>query len=328
MKTIFVSIASFRDELLLATLDSLKQNESGRNKIVYGIFEQTRKEDSLETKAPEKIEHPNVRYKRIDPEYADGVVWARAINAMQVYDEEFFYQIDSHMLFDKDWDNALIWDYQQATKLANTPKVILTTGTKNFEYFSNYITKHTLKSDITVNFKYYQFDKELLLKVHGPWQAATDTVTPGIHTIAGNFFVPTTWLKDVGYNTRLFFDYEEPYMSLSSILAGYKIYHQRKIMCYHYLDSAKSPTRQEINPIVKKSRIHENKERERLEFINYIYSLGEDKLEEYRRLTGVDYINRKLEERAITRTVPPSVPNDWELPRLTEPQNDEEKNEP
>jgi hypothetical protein len=327
MKTIFVSIASYRDKLLLATLNSLRQNESGRNKIVYGVFEQTKKEDSLETKAPELLDNAVIRYKRIDPEYADGVVWARAINAMQHYDEEFFYQIDSHMLFDKDWDNTLLWDYQQASRLANNPKVILTTGTKNFEYFSNYITKHILTRDVTVNFKYWQFDKELCLKVHGPWIAATDTVVPGIHTIAGNFFAPATWIKDVGFNTRLFFEYEEQYMSLTSILAGYKIYHQRKIQCYHYLDSAKSTTRQENDP-VRPSKIFDNKKREKEEFINYIYSLGEEKLEEYRRLTGVDYINRKLEERAITRTVPPTIPVDWELPQPPEPAKDEEKNEP
>jgi hypothetical protein len=125
----------------------------------------------------------------------------------------------------------------------------------------------------------------------------------------------------------LFFEYEEQYMSLTSILAGYKIYHQRKIQCYHYLDSAKSTTRQENDP-VRPSKIFDNKKREKEEFINYIYSLGEEKLEEYRRLTGVDYINRKLEERAITRTVPPTIPVDWELPQPPEPAKDEEKNEP
>jgi hypothetical protein len=314
MKSIFVNIASYRDNLLLATINSLIENESGRNNIIYGVFEQNKLEDSLLTKAPEFIKNQKIRYKRIDPEYSDGAVWARAINSMQVYDEEFMYQIDSHMLFDKDWDHFLMLDYYQAVEKANTNKVILTTGTKNFECFGNsYITKHTLTSDVTVNFKYYQFAKNLMMKVHGQWIPYTEEVTPAIHAIAGNFFTPTTWLKDVGYNTRLFFEAEEQILSLSSIIAGYKIYHQRRIKCYHYLESSKHTSRQEVNPIDPK-RIDANKTREKRELLSYIYSLGEEKLNWYKKETGVDYINRKLEERAITRTVEPDVPIDWEIP--------------
>ena len=95
MKSIFVNIASYRDNLLIPTIKSLMHNESGRNKIYYGIFEQTKVEESLLKKCPEIVEQENVRYKRIDPEYSDGAVWARAINSMQVYDEDLFYQIDS-----------------------------------------------------------------------------------------------------------------------------------------------------------------------------------------------------------------------------------------
>jgi hypothetical protein len=327
MKKIYVNIASYRDPLLAATLQSMMGNESGRNKIVYGVFEQTKLEDSLIRRQPVYVKSSNVRYKRIDPEYSDGVVWARSINAMQIYDEEFMYQVDSHMLFDKDWDNYLIWDYEQAKKLAGTDKIILTTGTKNFEYFGNVITKHNLEKDITVNFKYFQFAKHLILRTHGKWIESTDTVTPGIHTIAGNFFVPSKWVKDVGYNTNLFFDAEEQYMSISSLLAGYKIYHQRKIKCYHYLDSAKSSTRQDVEPVVDESRRLANLERERRELINYIYSLGEEQLNYYKSLTGVDYINRKLEERAITRTVEPDIPVDWEIESAAENANSGELKE-
>lgn len=323
MRSIFVNIASYRDELLLATLNSLIENESGRNDIVYGIFEQTVFEDSLLVKAPDLLKTHKIRYKRIDPEYSDGAVWARAINAMQIYDEEFMYQIDSHMLFDKDWDHFLMLDYNQAVEKSNTNKIILTSGTKNFEYFGgSYIAKHTLTSDITVNFKYYQFAKNLMLKVHGPWIPFTEEVTPAIHAVAGNFFTPTSWVKDVGYNTRLFFQAEEQVMALSSIIAGYKIYHQRRVKCYHYLDSKRHTSRQEVNPVVPLNRIDANKKRESDELLAYIYSLGEEKLNLYKEITGVDYINRKLEERAITRTIEPDIPIDWEIPTEGNKQDD------
>lgn len=317
MHTIFVNIASYRDNLLLETLTSLIKNESGRNKIVYGVFEQIDLNDSLPVKEKDFFDslsnEGKIRYKRMDPTFSDGVTWARSINSMQVYDEEFMYQVDSHMFFDKDWDHYLILDYNQAREIAKTDKIILTTGTKNFEIFKNQITKHVMSKDVTVKFGYWQFEKNLTLRVHGAWIPATDVVTPSIHTIAGNFFVPTTWLKDVGYNTNLFFDKEEQYMSISSILAGYKIYHQRKIKCYHYLHSAKHRSKIDINPVIDTERIKKNRERETKEFIRYIYSLGEEKLNEFFRLTGVDYINKKLEERAISRTATPNIEIDWEI---------------
>ncbi len=89
MKKIFVNVCSYRDKLLAPTLESALENESGRNHIVYGVFEQTALEDSLKVKYPHLANHQRVRYKRIDPEYSDGVVWARGINAMQIYEEEF-----------------------------------------------------------------------------------------------------------------------------------------------------------------------------------------------------------------------------------------------
>lgn len=314
MSKIFVNIASFRDNLLFPTINSLIANESGRNEIVYGIFEQTSFEDSLLNKHPELLENPKIRYKRIDPEYSDGAVWARSINAMQIYDEDFMYQVDSHMLFDKDWDHYLILDYNGAKALANSEKIILSTGTKNYEVNDNKILMHTLTTDITVKFGYYQFKKNLELRVHGPWIAATEEVTPAIHAVAGNFFTIAKWVKEVGYNTRLFFDYEEQYMAISSILAGYKIFHQRKVKCYHYLNVATHKSKQEVDPVVPVSRIEANRKREESEFIEYIYSLGEEKLKEYYNLTGVDYINRKLEDRAISRIAKhdASLVNDWE----------------
>lgn len=316
MPKIFVNLCSYRDKLLAPTIESLLETESGRNKITYGIFEQTKYEDSLQIKSPHIVSHPNVRYKRIDPEYSDGVVWARAINAMQVHDEEYQYQIDSHMLFDKDWDHQLMLDYNDARRAANTDKVLLTSGTKNFDLNGDRITKHTLTEDITVHLGYFQFDKDLRLHAHGPWVSATKTVSPSIHICAGNFFAPIKWIKEVGYNTDIFFEGEEQILALSSILAGYKIFHHRRIRVYHYLRSSSHESKQTINPIISQEKLQRNHDRSKKAIIDYIYSLTDDQLEEYRRLTGVDYINRKLENRAISReiTPDPGVINDWEVP--------------
>ncbi len=320
MKTIFVNICSYRDKLLAPTLESLMQNESGRNKIVYGVFEQTSLEDSLLKKCPHLLnDKSRVRYKRIDPEYSDGVVWARAINAMQIYDEEFQYQIDSHMLFDKDWDHFLMLDYMQGCKLAGHDKVLLTCGTKNFDLENSdndkfKIKKYTLTEDISVELGYYQFDKNMRLHAHGPWIPARDVVGPSRHICAGNFFAPTKWIKEVGYNTNIYFEGEEQMLVITSFLKGYSIYHMRKAKTYHYLRSANHESKQTVNPVIDANRIRMNQNRSEKELSDYIYSLDENQLESFRKYSGVDYINRKLEERAISRHLKSQAENDWEVP--------------
>ena len=103
---------------------------------------------------------------------------------------------------------------------------------------------------------------------------------------------------------------------ISSILADYKIYHQRKIKVYHYLRSATHESKQTNSPIISESKIKIRQDISVKEISDYIYSLTEEQLEKYRRVTGVDYINRKLEHRAISRNLQPypGVINDWEIP--------------
>jgi len=316
MSKIFVNLCSFRDPLLAKTLQSLISTESGRNQITYGVFEQTKLENSLLTVNPQLAHHPRVRYKRIDPEYSEGVMWARGINAMQITDEEFQYQIDSHMLFDSDWDNFLMFDFEQAKRSVNNDKIILTSGTKNYSIKGNNIVKHSLTKEITVKLGYYRFDKCLRLYAHGPWVPATESVTPSIHICAGNFFTTTKWVKDVGYNPHIFFSGEEQYMALKSIVSGYKLFHQTKIKVYHYVLSSDHITKHTISPVLSPERLSFLEQRSWETITNYVYSLKLGELENYRKITGVDYINRKLEQRAITRSysLDSNIINDWEVP--------------
>jgi len=315
MNKIFVNICSYRDKFLASTLENLIQTESGRNHITYGVFEQTSYDNSLIKNFPSLATHSRVKYKRIDPEYSEGVVWARAINALQIDDEEFQYQIDSHMLFDENWDHHLMLDYLQAVKLANTKKIILTAGTKNYRLIgNNLLVKSTIDGgEITTSINYSQFPKSLKLSAHGHWINATKNVTPTVHVMAGNFFTITDWIKEVGYNTKIFFSGEEQILALSSWLSGYKIYNQRAVKVYHYIDSTNYETKPAINPVIPIEKIEWFEKRSQEELYNFIYSIDESILEKYKIETGVDYINRKLESRIISKYLKPD-PNlkiDW-----------------
>jgi hypothetical protein len=309
---IFVSICSYRDNLLHHTIESLIKHKSNRHDAVYAIFEQNTADKSLDTLFPELVKRKDVRYKRIDPEYSEGVGWARHINGLQLTDEDFYYQIDSHMVFDTDWDRTLVNDYKEAVLKYDTNKVCISSNCKNFEIINGVpCLQHNRK--VSTLARFYQFDKNFWLFAHGEHLPATEEVTPAIHVFAGNFFTHSDWVKNVGINPNIFFHGEEQIMTLASFAAGYKLFHGKEICCYHYLGANEHTSKQTINPVVDEAILKFRMMRSEAEFGSFLQNLDDSILENYKLYSGVDYINRKLEKRAITTKIKPSCENDWEV---------------
>lgn len=302
---IFVSICSYRDPLLQSTLESLVQTASGRHEITYGIFEQTAFENSLETVAPELTKRPDVRYKRIDPIYSEGVGWARHFNSIQVEDEELFYQVDSHMVFVQNWDRLLVNDWKKGRDKHNDDKIIITASCYSYDLDSHgrpSIYREYYPKTSKVKYFYYP-PVGNVLGAHGDLIDKTSDIEPAIHICAGNFFTTTKWLKDVGINPKIFFDGEEQYMVLTSFAAGYKLYHPREIGCYHFIGTNQYVTKQWFEPIISMETYGDLVRRSVDQLENLIKNIDEDILEAFYTYSGVDYINRTLDERAKTYTI-------------------------
>jgi hypothetical protein len=106
MNRIFVQIASFRDPQLSLTLESMLKNAKFPENLVIGICNQYNNEDSFDINQYRE----DKRFKIIDvlDIESKGVCWARN-KVQQLYnEEEYTLQIDSHMRFEKDWDETLI----------------------------------------------------------------------------------------------------------------------------------------------------------------------------------------------------------------------------
>lgn len=310
---IFISICSYRDPLLVHTLKSLIQGKTEITEVTYGIFEQIEKENSLEILYPELVARPDVKYKRIEPQFSEGVGWARYINALQMTDEDFYYQIDSHIIFDIGWDRLLINDFKEGALLTGTNKIIISSNCKNFTVDEDG-PRLDHNKNVSCLAKFYQFDKNFWLFAHGEHQNPTSTVRPAIHVFAGNFFTHSDWITNVGIDPKIYFHGEEQMMMLSSFAAGYKVFHGKQINCYHYLDSNHHTSKQDIEPVVPLEIIEARKEASIQHFVRYIRTMDDGILNAFKAYSGVDYINRKLENRAITRHIQPSIEVDWEIP--------------
>jgi hypothetical protein len=311
---IFVSICSYRDPLLHYTLESLIENKSDRHEATYSILEQAVYKDSLEKLYPELVAREDVFYKRIDPQYSDGVGWARKVNSLNVRDEDFFYQIDSHMLFDPNWDRYLVEDYKKGVKKSGSKKVIIDGGTKTYTLDENGVpVKHIEANGVTTYAKYFMWGHNSILGVHGHHVPPTNDVISTSHLFAGNLFTHTEWLKNVGINHLSFFDGEEHLLTMTSFEAGYYMYAPTEIHTYHFSGSGEYTTKQWFKPVISMERYSNCVQLSIKQWTSYLENVEESVLIDYYKYCGVDYIGKKIEDR--TRDYPALV-NKKEFPMM------------
>lgn len=295
---IFVSICSYRDPLLHYTLESLIENKSDRHEATYSILEQVVYKDSLEKHYPELVARPDVFYKRVDPQFSDGVGWARKVNSLNVRDEDFFYQIDSHMLFDPNWDRYLVEDYKRGVKKSGSKRVVIDGATKTYTLDEDGVPYKHQEDNMTTYAKYFAFDRYSILGVHGHHVPATKDVMPTSHLFAGNLFTHIEWLENVGINHLSFFDGEEHLLTLRSFEAGYYLYAPTEVRVYHFAGSGEYTTKQWFKPVISMDKYSKLVALSIKQWTTYLETVPESVLIDYYNYCGVDYIGKKIEDRS------------------------------
>lgn len=298
---IFVNIASYRDPLVDLTIRSLLENKSGNHDIIVSFLDQS-DDDNLSLLELD----PNIIYQKIDPRYTNGVGWARHINSLNLSDEDFYYQIDSHVVFDKNWDEYLIADYFKGVKHYNTDKIILSSACKSYimdENGSPVKLGTEDKRPFLVRFiKECGFLDDKYLNPHGNWYKIIpeDEVIPAIHLHAGNVFTHGDYIKNVGICPYLYFNGEEQHLTLNSFAHGYTLLHHTSIHIYHFNGSNEHISKPWNHTIQDFSRIQRFQQLGFAYWKNYMKTIDAEILEKFFEYSGVDYINEVLEPRAST----------------------------
>lgn len=105
--SIFIQVPAYRDFELNKTIASAVNNASGLNKLSFGVHNCVLFDGEIEVKK-EFPDWVNVRSVTSVAPKNIGVQKARYI-ANEFYDgEDYYFQIDSHMRFAKNWDTSLI----------------------------------------------------------------------------------------------------------------------------------------------------------------------------------------------------------------------------
>jgi [Skp1-protein]-hydroxyproline N-acetylglucosaminyltransferase len=117
--TIFVSIASYRDEACKNTVYDLFDKAEFPDQIVVGVVQQNEKthekEDCFDKcqVCKSRKESGHIKVINLDYTQAKGPAYARFIASSLWYGQEFYLQVDSHTKFEKHWDTNIIKQWRE-----------------------------------------------------------------------------------------------------------------------------------------------------------------------------------------------------------------------
>jgi len=233
-KTIFVSIASYRDIYCSRTLESIYKSATYPNNIYTGICIQNKEDDDDCSLPANLIQYsPNISTIRLKDYEAKGPTWARYLCASLFNNQDYFFQVDSHTLFEKGWDVILMSMIDEIKRNTGSVDVVLSHYPPSYEEHGNQKRDKNVVDTICQSF----FNDKGMVSFLGAKgvDMTKDKYVQTPHIAAGMFFCEGKCINDVPYDPNLpnLFVGEEILHSARVWTAGYDIYSPTQITVYH-----------------------------------------------------------------------------------------------
>lgn len=232
--SIFISIASYRDDQLPKTVQSLYDNADHPEDLVFGIVSQ-----DLRNKHPKfpYIPDKSLRVLEIHAKDAKGAGYARKL-AMELYQgEDYFFQTDSHMRFIKGWDTKLKEMLSWCQEKQGTDKIILSQFPAPFLPLTDG-KDHFIKGDEDF------WDEPSWTSVVNTWtgvwagnrEKIEDLSEPHYsHTVLGALlFAPGYIVEEIPYDERISFMGEELCFAIRAYTRDWHIYAPNEMVAWHF----------------------------------------------------------------------------------------------
>ena len=303
---IFVSIVSYRDSLLYQTVEDMLQKASKPDLLVVGIVEQSVTHTRGLRELCDKY-GSELRYIHMPPKCARGCAWARAVCQQLYLDEPFYFQIDSHTLFDEAWDYNLLQQYfnvhETRCKFSNEmhkPRDIVLSSYPNYftkegkgKYSSNTTSIKIIKGHAFVDGYYCRQILDI-----------TDSSNPvrGHFVSGGMIFASSEFVKRIPYDNHYYFEEDELSIALKLFTHGIDVYHIPNNPIYHLYTTDETKYRpQHWDDHVQAGTMRKKSHKRMQEMINdgsnmgRHYRLGETRnLQQFEDETGLDVRNVKV----------------------------------
>ena len=311
---IFIQIASYRDPQLIPTIESALENAKKPKNLVFGIARQFHPEDGFDNLDKYRKDK---RFRILDIPYTEskGVCWAR--NAVQqLYSgETYTLQIDSHMRFEKNWDDEFIKMIKQLQK-DGYPKPLLT------GYVSSFDPDNDPQGRVTEPWR-MAFDRFIpegavffLPETLPGWQDMKKPVTSRFYS-AHFCFTLGEFSTEVQHDPEYYFHGEEISIAVRAYTWGYDLFHPHKVLIWHEY-TRKGRTKQwdddrewhiRNNASHKKNRQLFGMDGEEMIDMGK-YGFGSVRtLEDYEKYSGLNFKKRGVQQYTLDKQYPPNPYN-------------------
>ena len=305
--SIFISIASYQDPLLVSTIFSAYENAENKNDLIFSICDQS--DNMIDINGITFSDQ--IHYDHVDPLFSKGPCWARHRAQSFFNEEDFFLQVDSHTQFAPKWDSIFIKELEKISANQEIDeyfkKPIITSYPRSFKVLDfekglfelNTGDKHT---QVITYRKDSLFLKGSFSRQIGIPTKHTD-ITHAILLAAGCIFTKGAFVKEIPYDPNYYFYGEELSLAMRAFTNGYSFFHIPDVPLFHlYTDTSDIPRKLHWDPeddqkrAVKWTEL-DKKSLNRLDdlFADKVeepLSLGKERsLEDYALISGIDLKN-------------------------------------
>ena len=305
--SIFISIASYQDPLLVSTIFSAYENAENKNDLIFSICDQS--DNTIDINGITFSDQ--IHYDHVDPLFSKGPCWARHRAQSFFNEEDFFLQVDSHTQFAPKWDSIFIKELEKISANQEIDeyfkKPIITSYPRSFKVLDfekglfelNTGDKHT---QVITYRKDSLFLKGSFSRQIGIPTKHTD-ITHAILLAAGCIFTKGAFVKEIPYDPNYYFYGEELSLAMRAFTNGYSFFHIPDVPLFHlYTDTSDIPRKLHWDPeddqkrAVKWTEL-DKKSLNRLDdlFADKVeepLSLGKERsLEDYALISGIDLKN-------------------------------------
>jgi len=312
--TIFVQIAAYRDPQLRATIEDMLAQAKNPKNLRIGVARQFHPEDGFDDLSDYEKDS---RFRILNIPYTEskGVCWARH-QVQQLYgNETYTLQIDSHMRFEKNWDDEMIKMIKKLQKKGHK-KPLLTGYVSSFDP-----------------------DNDPAGRTQEPWRMAFDRFTPeGVV-----FFLPETipgWKElkepiparfysahycftlgqfstEVQHDPEFYFHGEEISITVRAYTHGYDLFHPHKVLIWHeYTRKGRTKQWDDDKDWHRKNVACHIKNRQLLgvdgEKYDGDYSewFGTERtIRDYEKYAGLLFSKRAIQQETLDKSYPPNTYN-------------------